>query len=129
MKRLNPRVLAGALVTLLEKHSPRDVAAAAHAYLAGRQRASELLRVQVALRAIAKRDRIVFETALPLTDEEQHSVRKILHAKWSDATIRFVDKPDVLGGFRIRLGDRLVDNSLVRAIHQLGRVLTEVHHV
>jgi F-type H+-transporting ATPase subunit b len=53
-------------------------------------------------------DRAEVTSALPLTEEEQTAVRRSIRAE----NIIFKVDPSILGGLIIRIGDRVVDNSV-----------------
>lgn len=63
-------------------------------------------------------------TALPLTPEEQETVRKdILARLGGGATTAFRVDPRILGGMVVRLGDRVVDGSVAGKLDNLRQTL------
>ncbi len=59
-------------------------------------------------------------SALPLTEEEQATIRKELVGKLGGAaTITFHVDPSILGGLVVRAGDRVVDGSLSGQLNDL----------
>jgi F-type H+-transporting ATPase subunit b len=55
----------------------------------------------------------VITSALPLTEEEQETVRsEIVERMGSSATISFRVDPNILGGLIIRVGDKVLDSSV-----------------
>ena len=55
--------------------------------------------------------------ALPLSEAEQASIRKEVAAKaGAGVGIAFLVDPDLLGGLKIRIGDRVIDGSVAGRI-------------
>ena len=63
-------------------------------------------------------------SALPLTEEEQSRVKEDILTKIGDqATIVFRVDPNILGGLIIRVGDKVVDNSVAGQLEELRQNL------
>lgn len=63
-------------------------------------------------------------SALPLTDDEQNTVRTdVLSRLGGAATVSFRVDPAILGGLVIRLGDRVVDGSVAGQLDELRQSL------
>jgi F-type H+-transporting ATPase subunit b len=63
-------------------------------------------------------------TALPLTAEEQETVRKdVLGRLGGGATMSFRVDPRILGGMVVRIGDRVVDGSVAGKLENLRQSL------
>ena len=63
-------------------------------------------------------------SALPLTDEEQNTVKKDLLSKMGETgSISFRVNPSILGGLVVKIGDRVIDGSLVNQLSNLQRSL------
>jgi F-type H+-transporting ATPase subunit b len=61
-------------------------------------------------------------SALPLSEEEQASIRKELAAKaGAGIGITFQVDPDLLGGLKIQIGDRVIDGSVAGRIDSLRK--------
>jgi F-type H+-transporting ATPase subunit b len=61
-------------------------------------------------------------SALPLSDAEQASIRKEVTAKaGAGIGITFQVDPDLLGGLKIRIGDRVIDGSVAGQIGNLRK--------
>jgi len=60
-------------------------------------------------------DKAVVTSALPLTEGEQANIKKAL----SGAAIEFKVNPSILGGLIIRVGDRVVDNSVASQMNAM----------
>lgn len=59
-------------------------------------------------------------SALPLTPEEQETVKRDVLAKLgSGATVSFKVDPSILGGLRVRVGDRILDGSVAGRLEEL----------
>jgi len=63
-------------------------------------------------------------SALPLTDEEQQSVKTdVLSKLGSSASVTFRVDPSILGGLVVRVGDRVVDGSVAGQLQGLRQAL------
>ena len=63
-------------------------------------------------------------SALPLTDSEQASVKQDVLSKIGDqATVAFRVDPSILGGLIIRVGDKVIDNSVAGQLDELRQKL------
>ena len=63
-------------------------------------------------------------SALPLTDAEQATVKKDVLSKVGDqATVAFRVDPSILGGLIIRVGDKVVDNSVAGQLEEMRQKL------
>jgi F-type H+-transporting ATPase subunit b len=63
-------------------------------------------------------------SALPLTDEEQSTVRQeIVDKLGGAATVSFRVDPSILGGLIVRVGDRVVDGSVIGRLEDLRQNL------
>ena len=63
-------------------------------------------------------------SALPLTDEEQATIREDIVGKLGDsATITFRIDPNILGGLVIRVGDKVLDGSVAGKLSGLRQSL------
>ncbi len=70
--------------------------------------------------------RVEVTSAIPLTDEEGNRLRKKLESYTGKKVIpRFNLSPDVLGGFVVRLDDRVIDASLAHQIEVLREKFLE----
>ncbi len=63
-------------------------------------------------------------SALPLTPEEQNVIKKDILAQIGDqATVTFRVDPNILGGLVIRIGDKVLDNSVAGQLEELRQSL------
>jgi F-type H+-transporting ATPase subunit b len=64
-------------------------------------------------------------SALPLTDDEQATVKDDVLAKIGDqASVAFRVDPSILGGLLIRVGDKVIDTSVAGKLEELRQNLT-----
>jgi len=64
-------------------------------------------------------------SALPLTEEEQATVKKDVLSKIGDqATVAFRVDPSILGGLVIRVGDKVIDNSVAGQLENMRQKLS-----
>jgi F-type H+-transporting ATPase subunit b len=66
-------------------------------------------------------ERAEVTSALPLTEKEQDSARKVLQAE----SVSFKVDPNILGGLIVRVGDQVVDDSVASRINALGNSLNK----
>jgi F-type H+-transporting ATPase subunit b len=64
-------------------------------------------------------DEAVVTSALPLTEDEQASAAKALQVE----SVDFKVDPSILGGLIVRVGDKVVDDSVVNRMNALGESL------
>jgi F-type H+-transporting ATPase subunit b len=62
-------------------------------------------------------------SALPLTDEEQDTVKKDVLAKVGTQAVTFRVDPSILGGLVIKVGDKVVDGSVAGKLDGLRQIL------
>jgi F-type H+-transporting ATPase subunit b len=63
-------------------------------------------------------------SALPLTDQEQQTVKREVLAKIGDqATVTFRVDPAILGGLVIRVGDKVLDSSVASQMEEMRQKL------
>jgi F-type H+-transporting ATPase subunit b len=63
-------------------------------------------------------------SALPLTQEEQESVKRdILSKTGSQATVTFRVDPSILGGLVVRVGDKVLDGSVAAQLENLRQTI------
>ena len=63
-------------------------------------------------------------SALPLTEEEQSTVKDEVLSKIGDqASVTFRVDPSILGGLVIRVGDKVLDNSVAGRLEELRQSL------
>jgi len=63
-------------------------------------------------------------SALPLTDSEQSSIRSEVGRKaGTGVRITFQVDPDVLGGLKVRIGDRVIDGTVAGRIDNLRKTM------
>jgi len=66
-------------------------------------------------------------SAAPLSDDEQEQLRRSLIATHGDGLIfSFQVDPTLLGGLRVRVGDRLIDNSVASRLAKLRESIASV---
>lgn len=67
----------------------------------------------------------VITSALPLTDKEQDTVKKDVLTKIGEhASVTFRVDPNILGGLVIRVGDKVLDNSVAGQLEELRHNLS-----
>jgi F-type H+-transporting ATPase subunit b len=66
-------------------------------------------------------DEAVVTSALPLTDEEQSRVKRMLDVE----AVKFQVNPEILGGLVVRVGDQVVDDSVARQMGALRERLDQ----
>lgn len=66
-------------------------------------------------------DQAEVTSALPLTEKEQENARKALKA----GSVNFRVDPKILGGLIVRVGDKVVDDSVASRMNALGDSLTK----
>lgn len=68
---------------------------------------------------------LLIESAIPLSKNEQQNIVKKLQKEHVITEVKQVIKPDILGGFKVTIGDTVLDYSLAGKISQLkGAVIS-----
>jgi F-type H+-transporting ATPase subunit b len=62
-------------------------------------------------------------SALPLSKEEEETVKRDVLAKTGAQTVTFRVDPSILGGLVIRVGDKVLDNSVAGRLEGLQQSL------
>jgi ATP synthase F1 delta subunit len=66
-------------------------------------------------------------SAIALSDDEKEQIRKRLIAEHGEGlSFTFEVDPALLGGLRVRVGDRLIDNSVASRLATLREALSSV---
>jgi F-type H+-transporting ATPase subunit delta len=66
-------------------------------------------------------------SAIELSDSEMDELRKRLTAEYgAGLTISFAVDPSLMGGLRVRVGDRLIDNSVATRLATLRESIASV---
>ena len=73
-------------------------------------------KVPADVKELGKVDKVEVVSALPLTDEEKEQIRKEIQAD----EIEFKVDPSILGGLKIRAGDKVVDGSFANQLRELA---------
>jgi F-type H+-transporting ATPase subunit b len=67
---------------------------------------------------------VTVTSALPLTEGQQAIIRKDLVSRLGESQIAFRVDPQILGGLRVRVGDRVMDGSAAGQLERLRQSLT-----
>lgn len=92
----------------------------------GHYRLEHLAAIAVAFRDLVDRDRgrsrATVETAVPLDDDQRRALLGAMSAlTGAEVVARFDDRPELLAGFRARIGSLVFDGSLVGQVERLSR--------
>jgi F-type H+-transporting ATPase subunit delta len=62
----------------------------------------------------------IVETAIPLSNDDERQLRSLVSKRFpSSKSVSFIVDTAILGGVRIRLGDEVIDFSLISQINKL----------
>ncbi|MDQ4079079.1 MAG: ATP synthase F1 subunit delta [Chloroflexota bacterium] len=82
-------------------------------------------RVRATIPALDESSNVLVTSAHELSDEEQERLEAKLRAEHGqDITIAYEVDPELLGGLRIRVGDRIIDHSVAARLDALRQRLT-----
>lgn len=74
----------------------------------------------------AAKQLVVITTAVELTDEEKSAIEKRLIARYGpDLDFKYRVDPEILGGVRIRIGDKVIDASVAGRLEALRERLLQ----
>jgi F-type H+-transporting ATPase subunit delta len=126
--RANVRSIADAFVEHAEHAKPADLKEAARGLIASLAKRGEMHRVRDLIRSLEGAWRrkhgmasIRVESAAPLSAAAKASIEKSANG----ASVETVVKPELIGGARIRIDDRIVDASVSGRLERLRRTLHE----
>ena len=70
----------------------------------------------------------LFGYSLALTDKEKEAVEKRLleTTKYESFVMNFEVDPSLIGGMKIRIGDRVVDSSIKTKLNNMAKSLSEI---
>lgn len=109
---------ADALLATCEGKTPKQVEAAVAEFVRMMAERGELARVRDVIRRLTVT--VTAETAHPLTPE----IRKAIEAI-AQAPVTEVVRPELIGGLRLRIDDRVYDGSVAGQLEKLKRTLAE----
>lgn len=72
-----------------------------------------------------EKSRLVIESATPLSNKQIDRVEAIISRSRPVFETEVIIKPSLLGGFRLKIGDQVFDDSLVNRIEQLKERLVD----
>lgn len=131
MKRL-PDMYADILwkIALLPHEQRSEVVALLARRMIRRRHARYLPRIARAYSDLRKRNgdlvEVVIESAFPLADTDVKLIQTSCETTLQKTVeLQISTNPDLIGGGRIRVNDRLYDHSLRNALHQLTLRLTQ----
>lgn len=78
------------------------------------------------LRGIKRRERehtMSIETVIPLSSAQIKKAKKIVEKKYKITKVLTTLNPQILGGFKLRIGDEIWDESILGKIHQVKEVI------
>ena len=126
--RANVRSIADAFVAHADNAKPAELKEAARTLVASLVKRGELHRVRDLVRSLEGAWRrkhgmasIRVETAVPLSAASKAS----LETSANGASVETLVKPELIGGARVRIDDRIVDASVSGRLERLRRTLQE----
>ena len=78
------------------------------------------------LKALKRKERqhtMYLETAIPLSPSQIQKARRIVERKVKISKVKVDVNPEILGGFKLRVGDEVWDESLVGKLNQVKEEL------
>lgn len=76
------------------------------------------------VRRIERAHTLHIETSSPLTQIQINQARKIVEKKVKITKVLVSINPQILGGFKLKIGDEIYDESLIAKINQIKEVIT-----
>lgn len=71
------------------------------------------------------KSRLIIETPVKLSQEKIDEITEIIQKQNQVTETEIIIKPELLGGLRIRIGDKVFEDSISDRIAQIGRVIYE----
>lgn len=76
------------------------------------------------LKRLERKHTMYIETSFPLTSSQLLKAKKIVEKKTLITKVITNINPDILGGFKLRVGDEVWDETLLNKIHQVKEVIS-----
>ncbi|MBI2330391.1 F0F1 ATP synthase subunit delta [Candidatus Daviesbacteria bacterium] len=79
------------------------------------------------LKALKRKERehtMCIETVIPLSPTQISKAKKIVERKYLITKVLVSINPDILGGFKLRIGDQIWDESVLGKINQVKEAIT-----
>ena len=76
------------------------------------------------LKRIQRKHTMFIETVIPLSDIQIKKVKKIVEKRYKITKIVSKISPEILGGFKLKIGDEIWDESIVGKALQVKEVIT-----
>ncbi|MBU1032273.1 F0F1 ATP synthase subunit delta [Patescibacteria group bacterium] len=83
--------------------------------------------LQEYLKGIKRQERehtLVIETATPLSSKQIKKAKEIIEKKVRIFKVKVCINPEILGGFKLTVGDNIWDGSLLGSIYQIKEVVS-----
>lgn len=71
------------------------------------------------LKRVQRQFTMYVETTFPLSDSQLSKMKKIVEKKHKITKIETKINPDILGGFKLRIGDEIWDESVLEKVNQI----------
>ena len=94
--------------------------------LKSQTRGEAIVTLSEYLRELKRKGRqftMFFETAIPLSPTLLKKARKIVERKHKITKVSLSVNPQILGGFKLRIGDEIWDESILAKINQIKEVI------
>lgn len=75
------------------------------------------------IRRIERAHTLYIETSSPLSQAQINQTRKIVEKSYKITKVLVEINPQILGGFRLKIGDEIYDESLLAKINQVKEVI------
>ncbi len=94
--------------------------------LKSQSRSEAIMTLSLYLKELKKKDRqytMFLETAFPLSSTQLKKAKKIVEKKHKITKVTLSVNPQILGGFKLRIGDEIWDESILAKINQMKEAI------
>lgn len=94
--------------------------------LKSQSRGEAIVTLSEYLKELKRKERqytMFLETAIPLSPTQLKKTRKIVERKHTITKVSLSVNPQILGGFKLRIGDEIWDESISNKIHQIKEAI------
>lgn len=92
--------------------------------LAGSEAILGLTEYLKQIKRLERKHTLIMETAFPLSFNQVQKIKKIMAKKYKITKLESKINPDILGGFKLRMGDEIWDETILGKINQVREAIT-----
>ena len=116
--KVTTKQLTNALLSVADEKTGKKLDDSVRSFVEVLAKRGELGRVRDVIRRLTTT--VVAETAFPLKPAQRKSIQEV-----TGTMIEEIVRPELIGGLRLRINDRIIDGTIAGQLEQLKRTLSE----